>query len=1062
MKINRQPLSLMKFYVFARAYRWWMLGLALVCFLFAYCLAKLSDELKLESTVFHLEKVLGERSNEIIALLHHKSDALMDFVEREHLGDFFNMSSQPNLMHQIDETVHGQQLKQFRFKLNEFQNTQNIKEILFISLEGKIIYSHNSPEFIGVNLDGGSKEYKILTSSFKRVQRSLTPDISEFDIVEATKSPMLFQMAPAFSNHQLVGYVAIVIDNQEIFDIVGNYFGLGETGEVVLGKNIEDLITLVAPTRKTKLKAFKTGVAFDSAIAYPIRQASSANPGSGIYTDYAGDSIFATYGFIPEINLGIVVKQDIEEIKAKTHPLIYGVYVAFFLACLFFLFSVSWLRKDIEQAIAILKKLESKTISNILVLCMILSGASIIIALMIFNYNKSIDLGQRKIEEEHVLTVAQERLTNVLKSIEEVGNAILEDFYSHRLTTENLTEILTKEINDNPIIKGISIAYKPFKADRETELFAPYLYRENGEIVRKQIEDYFDYTHPESSEYSENYQKALQPKGKWAKPLITGTWSQPFLDPVTNEMVVIFTYPLRHSNSEPEAAVSVAYSLDELKKFVSKYEVGVSSYFMIVSRSGEVIYHVVKDYLEQAKNIRDIAKQTGADELKKLAKQVEARRSGFLEYTDPATNDQLWVHYQPVDIADWTIAKVSIFKASKTFGNGYFNHVILLFALVIIFQVFLAFYAGGIQKKTILNLRLSFIFVTLILLFNNGIGWYFLNSWALQNDNGEHEIADMQSLTIFKDEQDLKARRFQEKVSDIIPTGVFVESMEINATKNTISINAKVWQQYHKEDVDKIQKGFNLPDAASSQVELVYEKEEGDSIKLMWHLKAELNQNFDLKYFPFDAQTVKLIIEPIDVSDNLLLIPDLDAYRFLLPSSRPGLADTLSPSGYFIAKSYFSYINQVANVDYGVDYYEKSKQRNVLSFNVVLKRNIVDSVIVYLLPLLVILVILFFIVIVAHKWLSNALSAITALTFTIVLLHRSLRQSLVTSEVFYVEYFFFATYLMILLSVIYSVMLYLDKDLREPNSLANVLVVSLYWPTNLMFWLISTIMMFLS
>lgn len=109
------------------------------------------------------------------------------------------------------------------------------------------------------------------------------------------------------------------------------YEGFGITGEFTLAEKKDDQIVFLLSHRHYDLEN-PNPVAWKSSIAQPMRLALSGKSGTIIGLDYRGETVIAAHEPVSELNLGIVAKIDLSEVRA---PFIRAVMVtAIFAAAL--------------------------------------------------------------------------------------------------------------------------------------------------------------------------------------------------------------------------------------------------------------------------------------------------------------------------------------------------------------------------------------------------------------------------------------------------------------------------------------------------------------------------------------------------------------------------------------------------------------------------------------------------------------------------------------------------------------------------------------------------------
>src|SRR5262249_18289749 len=110
-----------------------------------------------------------------------------------------------------------------------------------------------------------------------------------------------------------IGVIVFQISDREIFRILGNYNGLGETGEAGVAQLKGDEGTLVAPTRFDPEAAFRRKARLGPSPMNGMQRASKGEHGYGPIIDYRDLPCQASYSYIPSLRWGLVVKQDQSE-----------------------------------------------------------------------------------------------------------------------------------------------------------------------------------------------------------------------------------------------------------------------------------------------------------------------------------------------------------------------------------------------------------------------------------------------------------------------------------------------------------------------------------------------------------------------------------------------------------------------------------------------------------------------------------------------------------------------------------------------------------------------------
>jgi signal transduction histidine kinase len=128
-----------------------------------------------------------------------------------------------------------------------------------------------------------------------------------------------------------ISVLVLRFDARELLAIVGNYSGLGNSGETVLGTRIGNEIHFLAPLRfDPNLSEIQPAPA-DGERAKPMIHATSGQSGVTRAPDYRDVQVVAAYRPIDNTNWGLVVKQDeseaFESITQMQSSLLFGLVV---------------------------------------------------------------------------------------------------------------------------------------------------------------------------------------------------------------------------------------------------------------------------------------------------------------------------------------------------------------------------------------------------------------------------------------------------------------------------------------------------------------------------------------------------------------------------------------------------------------------------------------------------------------------------------------------------------------------------------------------------------------
>lgn len=128
-----------------------------------------------------------------------------------------------------------------------------------------------------------------------------------------------------------IGVVAVWVYPRFIYDVTGDYTGLGETGESLLVQRKGNEIVFLNPLRHYPGSAPLLHFPVDSNLALPAIHAANGENGTIRALDYRGNEVFAAYNYIPAGGWGLVVKMDSSEALMpvadfKKRSVVFGIF----------------------------------------------------------------------------------------------------------------------------------------------------------------------------------------------------------------------------------------------------------------------------------------------------------------------------------------------------------------------------------------------------------------------------------------------------------------------------------------------------------------------------------------------------------------------------------------------------------------------------------------------------------------------------------------------------------------------------------------------------------------
>ncbi len=136
------------------------------------------------------------------------------------------------------------------------------------------------------------------------------------------------------ANAQDVGVLAARLNLDGLYRLINDTTGLGETGETVVAKIMEDELVFMAPTRHDPSAVLQRRIRVDGRETVALSQAALGSSGSGVRDDYRQHRVLAAWRPVPSLGWGLMVKMDQSEamqtsadVRARTLQITLGILV---------------------------------------------------------------------------------------------------------------------------------------------------------------------------------------------------------------------------------------------------------------------------------------------------------------------------------------------------------------------------------------------------------------------------------------------------------------------------------------------------------------------------------------------------------------------------------------------------------------------------------------------------------------------------------------------------------------------------------------------------------------
>jgi len=187
------------------------------------------------------------------------------------------------------------------------------KRLLLIDTAGIIRLSVDSSFTVGSSILSGELATSELTAGFDRARTLLQSEITAFQPYGPSHEPIMFITSPIVSDGHVIGVSAGGLGPDQVWRMLADVTGLGETGDIVTVQEDPTGITVTSPTRTDPDTAFKFHLPTGKFGEATAKDAASGSRGYGTVTDGRGVEVCAAWCYLPSYRWGMLVKQDASE-----------------------------------------------------------------------------------------------------------------------------------------------------------------------------------------------------------------------------------------------------------------------------------------------------------------------------------------------------------------------------------------------------------------------------------------------------------------------------------------------------------------------------------------------------------------------------------------------------------------------------------------------------------------------------------------------------------------------------------------------------------------------------
>ena len=293
---------------------WAFLVMALVPLgIVTYLTYTISEQSLRQEVTNNLRAIADSKANQIETYARERQRNVTALARMPGIVNSFEPLDRAFFEHGIGAPEYTAIENELRPFLSDYLEQSGYADVFLISPSGDAIFSVRQGEDLGSNFYTGPNKDTELARVFDRAKTLLVTEVSNFEYYAATNAPAAFIAAPVLQGGVVVGVVVLQMSNAEVYKVVNDYTGLGNTGETVVGSRVDNDVVFVTPLRHDPYAAFRRRIPLGSALELSLQQAAQGGQGRGLDLDYRGKQVMAAWQYLPSLRWAMMVKIDTAE-----------------------------------------------------------------------------------------------------------------------------------------------------------------------------------------------------------------------------------------------------------------------------------------------------------------------------------------------------------------------------------------------------------------------------------------------------------------------------------------------------------------------------------------------------------------------------------------------------------------------------------------------------------------------------------------------------------------------------------------------------------------------------
>lgn len=268
-----------------------------------------------------LADLADKKSSQIRGYLFERREDARLLARQERTAQALDALSSAYLRYRGDSSEYARVDALFRSFFAVHMEEGLVYDVFLITPQGEVVYTQKHEADFASNLLTGVYRDTQLGKAFREASMTLEPTLSTYELYAPSHNiPAAFVAAPVIREGSFRGVLAMQLNNDRLIRVATDATGLGMSGETVLAElNGMGGVRITAPLKSDPQAAMQRSMDLKTITGTPLTYALEGNPGEGVKPDYRGNLVVAAWRYLPELDWGMVVKIDQDEVFAPIY-----------------------------------------------------------------------------------------------------------------------------------------------------------------------------------------------------------------------------------------------------------------------------------------------------------------------------------------------------------------------------------------------------------------------------------------------------------------------------------------------------------------------------------------------------------------------------------------------------------------------------------------------------------------------------------------------------------------------------------------------------------------------